>query len=201
MFARFRSSQILNMTKNRKKIPLSARRVFKGVIFDVFQWQQKMFDGSFAPFEILKRQDTVNVIAVIKNKIILLNQQQPGEPAFLSLPGGRVDPGETPLQAAKRELLEETGYRAKYWKLFKSTKPYNKIIWTIYTFIARDCKSIQPPNPDAGEKIIPKLISFNQFLKLADEPNYRDSEIKETLLRAKYEPKIRRQLHQKLFNN
>ncbi len=37
------------------KIPPNAKRVFKGIIFDVYQWQQKMFDGSKETFEMLKR--------------------------------------------------------------------------------------------------------------------------------------------------
>lgn len=51
------------------KIPINARRVFKGIIFDVYQWEQKMFDGNFKTFEMLKRPNTVEIIAIRDNKI------------------------------------------------------------------------------------------------------------------------------------
>jgi len=52
-----------------------------------------------------------------KNRILLVRQYRlPAQRYLWELPAGRLDPGETPLQAAKRELAEETGYRAKKWK-------------------------------------------------------------------------------------
>jgi ADP-ribose pyrophosphatase len=51
-----------------------------------------------------------------KKRILLVRQYRlPAEKYLWELPAGRLDPGETPLQAAKRELKEETGYRAKTW--------------------------------------------------------------------------------------
>lgn len=67
------------------KIPLNARRVFKGIIFDVYQWEQKMFDGSFKTFEMLKRLNTVEIIAIQNNKILLSKQSQPNKENFYSL--------------------------------------------------------------------------------------------------------------------
>jgi len=52
-----------------------------------------------------------------KNRVLLVRQYRlPAEAYLWELPAGRLDPGEKPLQAAKRELAEETGYRAKRWK-------------------------------------------------------------------------------------
>ena len=52
-----------------------------------------------------------------KNRILLVKQYRlPAQQYLWELPAGRLDPGETPLQAAKRELVEETGYRAKKWQ-------------------------------------------------------------------------------------
>ena len=52
-----------------------------------------------------------------RGRILLARQYRLPARAFLwELPAGRLDPGETALQAAKRELKEETGYRAKSWK-------------------------------------------------------------------------------------
>lgn len=51
-----------------------------------------------------------------KNRILLVRQYRlPAERYLWELPAGRLDPGETPLQAARRELAEETGYKARQW--------------------------------------------------------------------------------------
>jgi len=52
-----------------------------------------------------------------RGRILLVRQYRlPARQYLWELPAGRVDPGETVLQAAKRELAEETGYKAKHWK-------------------------------------------------------------------------------------
>jgi ADP-ribose pyrophosphatase len=52
-----------------------------------------------------------------KDRVLLVRQyRHPVGESIWELPAGKIDPGETPLQAAKRELKEETGYRARHWK-------------------------------------------------------------------------------------
>ena len=67
---------------------------------------------------IVQHHGSAVMMAVDDRKRILLVQQYrlPARKLLWELPAGRLDPGETPLQAAKRELIEETGYRAKSWK-------------------------------------------------------------------------------------
>ena len=182
------------------KLPKGARRVFKGIIFEVWQWQQKQFDGSFATFEKLRRVNTAQVIAESGGKILVIKQRQPHcAKAFMSLPGGQCGWDENPLAAAKRELLEETGYVSKDWQLWLETVPHNKLVWTIYTFIAHECKKIQEPKPDAGEKFEVKLYNFDKLLALADDPNFYEKELTNNFLRAKYEPKVYKALKNKIF--
>ena len=59
-----------------------------------------------------------------KKRILLVRQYRlPAGQKMWELPAGRLDPGENPLQAAKRELIEETGLRAKKWKKLASFYP------------------------------------------------------------------------------
>jgi len=186
--------------KKGKNIPAKAKRVFRGVIFDVWQWKQKMFDGSVEIFEKLRRPDTVNVIPVIGNKIMILKQRQPDwKKEKTSLAGGRIDEGEKPLAAAKRELLEETGYASKNWTLWKEQNPSEKMVWTIYTYIARSCYFKQPPHLDAGEKIKTKLISFDGFIMFSENPDFYEGEIKSSILRARFDKKFRDELYNLFF--
>jgi len=63
--------------KNAKLIPENAEQVFKGQIFDVYHWRQEMFDGSTETFEMLKRPDTIKIIAIKDKKIVILEEEQP----------------------------------------------------------------------------------------------------------------------------
>jgi ADP-ribose pyrophosphatase len=148
------------------KIPSQAKRVFKGLIFDVYQWEQEVFDGSIQTYEMLSRQDTVDVIALKGDKILLAHQSQPTQPDFYSLFGGRLEENEDPLVGAKRELLEESGLQSDDWELFKEYDLIHKIDWTIYTYIARNCEYVSDQKLDAGEKIEIVECTFDEFIEL-----------------------------------
>ena len=77
------------------------------------------------------------------------------------------------LSEAKRELLEETGYASDDWMLWTSYEPHGKIIWTVYVYVARNCKKVAEPTPDAGEKISSRLIAFDEMLRLPDDAKFR----------------------------
>lgn len=98
--------------KDAVLIPDAANRVFKGVVYDVYQWEQELFDGSHATFEMLKRPDTASVLPVVDNKVVILNEEQSHRGFKITFPSGRVDPADTSmLETAQRETFEETGYR------------------------------------------------------------------------------------------
>jgi hypothetical protein len=70
-------------------IPNHAKKVFAGKTFDVYHYEQKMFDGSTQIFEKLKRNHSVDIIAVTKeNKILVIHEEQPGRKPFVSLVSG-----------------------------------------------------------------------------------------------------------------
>ena len=170
-------------------IPPHAKKVFSGVIFDVYQWEQKLYDGSTATFERLRRPATLVVIPEVDGKIAIADQEQPNKGQFLSLLGGRQDNDEDPLDGAKRELLEEAGLMSDDWKLWKTVAPYNKVLWTIYIYIARHCKKVAPQHIDAGEKITVRELTFEGFIEAVLSEEFCGHEIVEQVLRMKLEPK------------
>lgn len=145
-------------------IPADAKKVFGGKIFEVWQWPQKMYDGSTDTFEMLKRPDTVVVVAVKDEEIVITRQSQPNrEEEFMDFPGGRADEGEMPLESAKREMLEETGMKFNHWKLIDVIQPYMKMEWFIYTFLATDFQEQTDTAHDAGEKIELASMKFEDL--------------------------------------
>lgn len=159
----------------KSPIPLHAKKVFNGQIFDVYQWEQEMFDGSKAIFEKVSRPNIAIIIAVTTDKkIIIEHQDQPNNHGLISTPAGRLEPDEDALEGAKRELLEETGYVSEDWHLWKVSSPNEKIRCDIHYFIARGCKHIAKQNLDVGEKITIELVDFDQFLILAESDDFRD---------------------------
>jgi len=181
-------------------IPDHAKKVFDGVIFDVYQWEQKLFDGTTAIFEKLKRPDTVVVFPVLDDgRILLTEQEQPGKEPYIGATGGRVDDGEDILAAAKRELLEESGYEAEEFILWDAQHPTPKIDWVVYTFVAKGLKKVAELELDGGEKITLKPVTFEEFTDLVvHNKNFAEQEIVEKIYKAKLFEKEQKEL-EKLF--
>ena len=187
-------------------IPKEATKVFEGRIYDVYQWPQKLFDGSTETFEMLSRADTVKIIVLVnekelkslqnikneqmvmndsdqeadnlscdRRKIIITHQTQPRKDWFYDYPGGRVDAeDESELEAAKRELREETGLVFKNWKLVEVNQPFSKIDWLVYTFVASELAAQTQQELDAGEKIEVLAVSLLELQELAksEDPQF-----------------------------
>lgn len=110
--------------------------------------------GEVRRFVVLDATDWVNVIALTRDdRVVLIRQFRIGaESVFVEIPGGMVDPGEAPADAAARELLEETGYAAPTWRALGVVRP-NPAIQSnrLHTYLALDAAPVAPPTPDGGE--------------------------------------------------
>lgn len=109
-----------------------------------------------SPYYVLSYPDWVHIVAVTPDHSIVLVQQYRHAIGrhFLELPAGAVDPADTVIEdAARRELEEETGYRAASWRLVSSLYP-NPAIQTnqVHTFLALDAICDRPQRLDDGEE-------------------------------------------------
>ena len=156
-------------------VPSDAKKVFQGQIFDVYQWEQQLYDGTTKTFEMLKRPDNIQVLAVKDDKLVVVYEEQPSMgPAFYGLPGGRHDvESETELQAAQRELREETGMEFRNWRLVNVYQKESKIEWFNYLFVASDFISQGETHHDPGEKIEVKLVTLDEARSIARGPQSR----------------------------
>ena len=181
----------LKRPESHQPIPPHASRVFKGVIYDIYQWEQVLFDGTKTTFEKAKRADTTVVFPILPDGTILLTrQQQPGSAGFSYCgAGGRVEEGEDPFDTAVRELREETGHEAGEWVLWDAVQPMGKLDWAVYILLAKQCKKVTEISPDAGEKIEVLPVTFEEFLDIATLPNFAEKEVVPRVLAAKADPK------------
>jgi len=122
--------------------------------------------GNEHDFYIIETRDWINVIPLTDdNKVVMIRQYRHGSrQVTLEIPGGLVDPGDTPKKAAARELLEETGYQAKKWLKIGVVNP-NPALFNnhCYTFLAQDIKKVSDPRPDQTEDIEIVLIPLKKI--------------------------------------
>lgn len=182
-------------------IPNNAKKVFEGILFDIYQWDQELFDGSKATFEFARRADSTQLLVITKNKkIVLVREEQPAKRKFTTIPGGRVERNETPKENAKKELIEETGMKAREIKLWRKTYTGGKIEWYHYYYIMKGCEKVQEINPDAGEKIEPYEVTFEEFLEEVEKPEFRNKAFADIIFRIKHTPGELKKFKELLFN-
>ena len=139
---------------------------YKGKNINVTLYETKL-NGTRISQEIVEQGNAVAVLAIDDDEVILVNEFRYPVGYVLEIPAGNVDKGETPLKCAKRELLEETGYKAKrieHLIRFFPKLGYNTQI--IDCYVATELTKISEPNLDEGELITVKKIKFRKLLNM-----------------------------------
>jgi ADP-ribose pyrophosphatase len=121
-------------------------------------------DGTEAVWDIFGAPASVAVLAVtVDEQIVLARQFRPGPGRVLDeLPGGGVDPGEEVLEAARRELLEETGYTGEL-ELAGGSWLASAAQTRRHVAVARDARKVAEPAPEPGEFVEVVLMGLDPF--------------------------------------
>jgi len=139
---------------------------YKGKNINIALYETKL-NGTRISQEIVEQGNVVAVLAIDDDEVILVNEFRYPVGYVLEIPAGTVDKGETPLKCAKRELLEETGYKAKkieHLIRFFPKLGYNTQI--IDCYVATELTKISEPNLDEDELITVKKIKFRKLLNM-----------------------------------
>lgn len=121
---------------------------------------------------VMEFPDWINIIALTKDdQMVMVDQYRHalGETHY-ELVAGVIDPGESPLEAAKRELSEETGFEGGEWELFMTLSPNptnhnNKS----YTFLARGVEKKREQHQEATEDIGVHVFDQAQVREMLDD--------------------------------
>ncbi len=174
---------------------LSSRVSYRGPVFSVTTDEVQEPGGVRARRDVVRHSGSVVVLAVDVLAVDVLSKDdatkasRKAEPRILlerqyrhaaesmmwELPAGRIDDGETPLTAAKRELLEETGYRARHWKRilhFYVSPGFLDETMTIYLASGLKAGKAQP---EADEKIAVRFFGLSEAKRMALQGRIRDA--------------------------
>ena len=170
-----------------KKKPLhlkSYERAFQGSRFDVLIQEVPAPSGKPHKREVIIHPGAVVLLPIVDpHSIILIRNERfvVGETLW-ELPAGTLEPGESPDQTARRELIEETGYECAGLKplttFYSSPGICNEVL---YAYVAEDL-SFVGQNLDECEKITVETLPWPQVLQMIQNHEIRDGKSLATLL-------------------
>jgi len=149
--------------KRRRWQLLGSERIADCRVFSVERRIVKVpMTGDTRPFYAIDTTSWVNVIPLTPDgDIVMIRQHRHGSSTVtLEIPGGMIDPGESPADAAPRELVEETGYRPARIREIGHVNPNPALFGNrVHTFLAEDCESVgaiqNSPTEETEVELVP----------------------------------------------
>jgi ADP-ribose pyrophosphatase len=156
---------------------LSSKVLYKGHIFGVRRDEVLEPTGIRTTREVITHPGSVVVMPVLPDRrIILIRQYRHAARQFLwELVAGRIDPGESVRRAAARELIEETGYRAKRLRVFLDLFPTPGFLEERMYILLAEGLTPGEAEPEEDEKIVVKAYTRAELKKMIQRGVLRDA--------------------------
>jgi len=164
------------MARETAKI-LKSTVVYEGPVFGVRRDEVLEPGGVRATREVVTHPGSVVVLPVLDDgRVVLIRQYRHAVRQYLwELVAGRIDAGETPKRAAARELLEETGYRAKRFSVFLDVFPKPGFVEeSMFILLAEGLKAGEA-QPEEDEKIEVRAYSVKELKQMIRRGKLRDA--------------------------
>ena len=152
------------MAKRTAKI-LSSEMIYQGRVFGLRRDEVLEPSGLRTTREVITHPGSVVVLPVLPNgRIVMVRQYRHATRRYLwELVAGRKEPGETPKQGAARELLEETGYRAKRYKVFLDVFPTQGFLEERMYLLLAEGLTAGEAQPEEDEKIEVRAFQLKEL--------------------------------------
>jgi len=168
--------KVVAQPREREKI-LKSEVIYEGPIFGVRRDEVLEPGGLLTTREVITHPGSVVVLPVLDDgRIVMIRQYRHATRQYLwELVAGRMDPGETPKKAAARELMEETGYRAKRFKVFLDVFPTPGFLEERMFILLAEGLTTGEAHPEEDEKIISRTFSVKELKRWLLQGNLRDA--------------------------
>jgi ADP-ribose pyrophosphatase len=156
---------------------LRSEMIYEGPVFGVRRDEVREPTGVQATREVITHPGSVVVLPVLPDRrIVLIRQYRYATKQFLwELVAGRIDAGENPRQAAARELIEETGYRAKKFRVFLDVFPTPGFLEERMWILLAEGLTLGTAEPEEDEKITVKAYTRAELEKMIRDGKLRDA--------------------------
>jgi ADP-ribose pyrophosphatase len=156
---------------------LSSETIYDGPIFGVRRDQVLEPGGLRTTREVITHPGSVVVLPILPDgRILLIRQYRHATRQYLwELVAGRIDPGESPREAAVREMMEETGYRVKKLKIFLDLFPTPGFLEERMYILLAEGLTVGEAHPEEDEKITAKAFSRKQIESMIRTGKLRDA--------------------------
>jgi ADP-ribose pyrophosphatase len=156
---------------------LSSTTVYEGPVFGIRRDEVIEPSGVRTTREVITHPGSVVVLPVLPDgRILLIQQYRHATRHYLwELVAGRMDSGETPQKAAARELIEETGYRAKRMRVFLDVFPTPGFLEERMFILLAEGLTAGEAEPEEDEKIISRAYSRKQLEEMIRGGKLRDA--------------------------